>query len=1141
MRRRIGRIRGIVDGDQNKEGLPAVGAEALDPVEGGTPSQPPGVDPDGASRAPAPPAAGAQDAAAGVAVDPGVDSPELRWRKERLPIPARHALWAAAVFASALALYLVTLCRGIFPGEPALLTAVHSSTAPIPALTHPLWDAAVRILGRLPVGTLSFRLNVFSAICGAMAVTLLFHLVVHFRTGLSGVAARMRRTVAGDEWILRAPPRRGDAVLRHVPALVGALMLAGSFPFWFVATRAHTGTFGLVIVLAAAALVAFYHRTGRRGPLAAAAVVMGLSVAETATAIFLTPATAAWSLVAMAVHGDLLLPFMTDDRRAKRRIAVPLACLGLGIAAAALPILVRAAFLLGEPAAEWAEVTSYGIALVEVLRAMWIEIRGLVPRLGWLLLTLSVAIPVTLVVGSAFGERPGRRWLPLLAYLFASVFGVVLVFDVPFAPWPLFELSPLYITPYAVIALWTAGSAAGVLRLWIRDLDRTDLPGPLASRDLTPRVRRGVAWGYSAAMLLAVVVAAARHAGPIRGAASDVFDDFAAWAVGDAAGCEWVVSASPFDHVLTLAAREKGGTIRMLDARMGRTPAYERYIASNFPADARMRGMADAGVDALLMDWFARGADLTGRVAVLDLPDLWSMGGFAAVPGRALYRGAVKLDPAVLADRVAGLAGWTNRLAAMRARIEALPPAVHPYGRWIAVHAGRILNDTAVLCEDAGRPEDALALYSAAAAHDPENYSARHNRERLARTRGDPAAAAFKTDLEDVVRRLGGRVDPVLASRVHGRIRDAQSATARGLRAAAGGQIDIALAELVDAVRMSDDKPTRMALAAVLEGRGEIAESRRIVGGVASGDPTYVPADLASTALALRAGDLDAAAAGIDRAAARPATAGAAAVFSVLLEVQRGDLKSATARLTRLQSERPDDPALMSLAAYVAWRRGDADALRIADQALGRRNIRVPLVSVLVAATEAAQGRRREARERLEETAARHPSFAPAWDALLRLDFVERRQDLAREHVARILRLRPDHAMANHYLASFQIDEKRFDEAEAALRVALRGAPGDPSVLNDLAWCMVSLGRHAEALPYARRAAEARPDSPEILDTLGLALMETGELLEAGQVLGRAVGLNPRADFIRARLEEVRRRQAAAEAARRTGTEGPGT
>jgi tetratricopeptide (TPR) repeat protein len=1053
--------------------------------------------------------------------------PEQR-RKEWLPVPAFHGAYLAGVFVAALALYLSTLCRGVFPGEPAVLLALHSSVAPLPALTHPLWDGAVRLLARVPAGSLTMKLAVFSAVSGALAVALLFHLLSCMRSGLASTAARVRHTAEGAEWIPRSRSQSGDSLLRHAPALFGALLWAGCFPFWFVSTRAHTDAFGLALVLGAAAAVARYHRTARPGAMASAALLLGLSLAEAPAALLLAPAILVWAAAAMVRHNHMVLPFMTDTRRGGLKVRLPLLGVGLVVAAFAAPILVRAAFLLGEPAAAWADVKNYGDALLAVVRAMWMEGRSLIPRLGWILLGITIGFPLALVVGSSMGERPGHRGLPLLAYLFSAAFAVVLAFDPPFAPWPMFGMSPLYVTPYVILACWAAFAVAGAIRLLLRDLARTDLPTPLARHDLTPWFRRRMAWGLTVATIAAASAAGIYHAAPIRGAASDLFDGFAEEVLDESAGCEWLVTASPFEHVLALAAAERGSPLRMLDARMGRTPAYLRYVAASFPGDPRVRGLSDVGLEAVLLDWFARGEGLSARVAVLDIPDLWTAGGYAPVPGHFLYRGVDAPSAGELAARAAGLGVWTDRLAEMRAQSEALPWRIRPYGAWIVGHAGRVLNDLGVALEQVGRTNDAMAAYNAVAAHDPNNYSARRNRQRLALASGRAEAGAYTADLDRLVVRMGGRVDAPSASRVHGRILDASAAMTRGLRAAAGGQVDLALSEVLQAVRLSDDPRIQMTLAAVLEGRGDLAESRKVLDELARRAPDNEGADLARTSLALRTGDFDAAEAGIRRAAGNPKTAAAGEILAVLLDTQRGALTSATARVVRMQTLRPDDPAVLSMAAYVAWQRGDTEAVRIADQALTRRNQKVPLVAVLAAASEAARGRLREARKRLEETAILAPGYAPAWDALLRLDYAERRRDAAQAHVAHLLRLRPSHPLANLYLASFQMEEGRHAEAETALRIALRGMPGDPSILNDLAWCLLCLDRPKDALPFARQAVAAAPGTSDILDTLGLALARTGRPDEAAPVLEEAIKLSPKDDEIRKHLKEVRAAQAAA-------------
>jgi tetratricopeptide (TPR) repeat protein len=150
-----------------------------------------------------------------------------------------------------------------------------------------------------------------------------------------------------------------------------------------------------------------------------------------------------------------------------------------------------------------------------------------------------------------------------------------------------------------------------------------------------------------------------------------------------------------------------------------------------------------------------------------------------------------------------------------------------------------------------------------------------------------------------------------------------------------------------------------------------------------------------------------------------------------------------------------------------------------------------PLISVLVADHLAAAGRLREARLRLEETTTRHPVFDPAWDALLRLDYTERRPDLARDHAAQALRINPLHPAANLHLASFHMMDNRLEEAESALRAALRGRPDDPRILNDLAWCLFRQGRVDDALPFAGKAAALAPESAACLDTLGALMIES--------------------------------------------------
>jgi len=85
-------------------------------------------------------------------------------------------LLAIACGILAFLVYLATLSPGVYPGQSAQLMAIGAGVEPMVAPTHPLWFPIVAWLGRLEFLSLPVRLNLFSALCGALAVMLLYRL-----------------------------------------------------------------------------------------------------------------------------------------------------------------------------------------------------------------------------------------------------------------------------------------------------------------------------------------------------------------------------------------------------------------------------------------------------------------------------------------------------------------------------------------------------------------------------------------------------------------------------------------------------------------------------------------------------------------------------------------------------------------------------------------------------------------------------------------------------------------------------------------------------------------------------------------------------------------------------------------------------
>ena len=159
----------------------------------------------------------------------------------------------------------------------------------------------------------------------------------------------------------------------------------------------------------------------------------------------------------------------------------------------------------------------------------------------------------------------------------------------------------------------------------------------------------------------------------------------------------------------------------------------------------------------------------------------------------------------------------------------------------------------------------------------------------------------------------------------------------------------------------------------------------------------------------------------------------------------------------------------------------------------------------------------------LEELTLRAPAFTPGWELLARLDYAERKRDLAAKHVHRLLQLDPGNALANQFLASFQIEQGRFAQAEASLRAALE-RKRDPTILNDLAWALLKRGSAITALPFIEEAVRVQPKAASLQDTLGMVLLALDRPNEARAALRKAAELAPDDLEIKNHIAEMERK-----------------
>jgi tetratricopeptide (TPR) repeat protein len=160
--------------------------------------------------------------------------------------PGRAGLEPAAVGLAAFVLYVLGACRTIYVGDSGELVAAvhvlgipHPSGYPLYVLLGKLWTLAV------PVGSIAFRMSLFSAACAAVAVALLHRLGLRLGLGRAAAAA-------------------------------GALLFAVSPSFWGEANVQRVYALNAVFVMLAASAAAAWRASGRDRDLLAAAFLCGL-------------------------------------------------------------------------------------------------------------------------------------------------------------------------------------------------------------------------------------------------------------------------------------------------------------------------------------------------------------------------------------------------------------------------------------------------------------------------------------------------------------------------------------------------------------------------------------------------------------------------------------------------------------------------------------------------------------------------------------------------------------------------------------------------------------------------------------------------------------------------------------------------
>ena len=988
--------------------------------------------------------------------------------------------------------FFLTLSPGVFPGQSAALMATYTGIEPQIAPAHPIWGALVGWSGGLDARNLAWRLNAFSALCGVACVGLLYLLV----------SSLLYRCIDDDR--ARAPLSVKASILGGA---VAAVALAFSVPLWMVSTRLHFQGFDLLLLLLLAHLFMAFTRRLNLALGLLFALLYGVGVVESVVFTAFAPVFIFYSLYTAYRH---------DKLRFWRFLLLGLLALaGLGFS-----LLVARRFCQME------DLTLRGYAgYWDVVRTMLRDhvrtLRVALPEVGWLFYVMIWVLWAAAQLIARRSLNEAREWG---IYLFHAAMTLLVLFSLGNAWGVLRGQGRLPVSMYAMMAMVAGYLAAYWFLLAANFRTLTPIAGvmPLNS----PRVRLGVWLGYalSACLLVGVASTSVINGFEASGRRGAFVDACARELLDHLEGRRWLVSDGLLDNHLRIEAARRGQPLILLALHKNDNPIYIRQVKKLVDQDpafreadkVRLKNVLDLGIMAFIQDWVSETPELISQLAVMSAPDLLVGAKWTVAPLYFGFVGVADRDDLKDVDYLKAYAPFWERMARLLARSRGLRDPVADFRAALRRQVGFVANNTGVLLEDLGRPEEAYAVYRQARAIDVENISALLNiAEMLNR---DPAfrpqdKPGVEKELKEFVDNMAHRLPVWSLSRFFGYVRSPVLFAQLGWTWALSGQPGMAMAGLERAEAISTTLASRTRvrsdMAEILIQQGEEERGEAIYEEILKNEPDNQRALISMARIATRQGALDKAREWLDRASSAGVDRSALALERAAIDLAANKPEEARIKLTEITELQPKNLQAFSMLAIAMMQMKDFDEVE--------RRVLPKMESIagtpdnyLIQITrgQLAYQKGREfypaSRAAFERASVLRPGLPMLLEWILRLDFLMDDKVAAEKRARQILRINRNHGFANYIMGSLMLGRGKRAEAEDYLRRSI-SASKSAAALNDLAELLRQSGNYAEAEKQARAAIELSPDLYFAWDTLGGVLAETQRLEDAEKAYVRAL------------------------------------
>ncbi|MDD2600425.1 MAG: tetratricopeptide repeat protein [Kiritimatiellae bacterium] len=1025
-----------------------------------------------------------------------------------------HNLIAFGVGIIAFMLYALLLSHTAFPGTSANVAAVCLGLEPQLAPSHPLLMSCVFPARFLPPGMAVLALNLWSALCGAASVALLFR---YLRSWVQ------RRIVLDGGLPEYAPGAAGLTA-----GLVGAFAFATSLPLWAASTRLSMATFHALLLLLAFNLLQDNQIRDDRWRPFALALLCGVGCVESTLFLLMTPYFATMLLITLYQRKEATWPRITGLALA-------------GLAGASL-YLGAATHFVGS---EGFSLAGYPgrLAIIERMMMMQLaELRQLFPRSGWIWVLIMVFLPWLATQFEAHNALNRRNTASSL------VFHVVLIFlilpvqlnnsalpwvsDLPEGRLPVLEMLLVAMTLGYLASFWALCfmDAPGLL---LDDDEERGLATRKKSED-PEKALRATAGVIVATLVLLLVYATAKNAGRANGRNGHFIDTYAQALLDQLSPQHWLITDGQIDTNLQLAAHARGQKLQLVNLSFERHPLHIRRLCQVIKTDpafakeqARYLNAARLGCAAFLQEWLSSDPEAAERLVFYGTPDLLFEAGLNAQTDQLVFVGVQDIES--LKNRPLleeHQPFWAKMQKILAGPVEGSSMAVRR--GVLRRHLSMAANNLGVLLEDLGRPEEAISAYLQALEFDADNFSAMLNRVVLTRKGVTPADQEHaELAAAEALRMLKQRPVSSRLARFYGYVRVPGEFMRQSAEWQRFGQPRMAEASLKRAMALAPAEGQSQLLhelAALHLANNQPDKSEAAFRQILQDTPADPRALLGMLSICNMRQDYKAAREWLAKADKAGVLNKQINLELAKIEIAEGQYEQAQRRLLALTDADPAFLEAWALQVNVLIAGGKVDEAE-RDILPRMKKISRDAPQYLTAVTEAyilrSKGAEffKAARESFILALRLQPGSRSVLAEILKLDHALRDQAAAVQHATILLRLERDNPLANYVMGTALIEQGDLAGAEEHLKRSAATSPSLP-VFNDLAETLRMQNKLEEAELVIRRALALDPESPFALDTLACILIDAKRLPEAEKAAAAARAQAP--DALPLKLTELR-------------------